>query len=52
MADISNIINVALLAGGKSAGRDNMNVVAILTPEQGVLTTAERYRAYKKCSGS
>lgn len=47
MADISNIINVALLAGGKSAGRDNMNVVAILTPEQGVLTTAERYRAYK-----
>lgn len=50
MADISNIINVALLAGGKSAGRDNMNVVAILTPEQGVLTTAERYRAYKNAT--
>lgn len=47
MADISNIINVALLAGGKSAGRDNMNVVAILTPEQGVLSSDERYRAYK-----
>jgi len=47
MADISNIINVALLAGGQSAARDNMNVVAILTPGQGVLTSAERYRAYK-----
>ena len=47
MAEISNIINVALLAGGKQAGRDNMNVVAILTPSQGVLSTAERYRAYK-----
>lgn len=45
--DISNVINVALLAGGKSAGRDNMNVVAILTPEQGVLSSNERYRAYK-----
>lgn len=47
MAEISNVINVALLAGGKQAGRDNMNVVAILTPSQGVLSTAERYRAYK-----
>lgn len=47
MADITNIINVALLAGGAQAGRDNMNIVAVMTPEQGVLSTKERYRTYK-----
>lgn len=47
MADISNIINVALLAGGKSASRDNMNTVCVMTGEQGVLSSADRYSEHK-----
>lgn len=50
MADISNVINVALLAGGKQAARDNMNVVCIMTPETGVINSAERYRSYRTAS--
>lgn len=46
-ASITNIINVALIPEGQAAARDNMNVVAIMTSEQGVLSTAERYRAYR-----
>jgi hypothetical protein len=48
MADISNVINVTLLPEGQAAGRDNMNIVALLTPERGtVLSSAGRYREYK-----
>lgn len=48
MADISNVINVSLLAGGAAVARDNMNVVAIMTSQQdGPLSTANRYELYK-----
>jgi hypothetical protein len=50
MAEITNVINVALLPEGKAAAATNMNVVAIITKEQGVLSTAERYRAYKSAA--
>lgn len=46
-ASITNIINVALLPEGQAAARDNMNVVAIMTSEQGVLSSAERFRTYR-----
>lgn len=46
-ASITNIINVALIPEGQAAARDNMNVVCIMTSEQGVLSSAERYRAYR-----
>lgn len=46
-ASITNIINVALIPEGQAAARDNMNVVAIVTSEQDVLSTAERFRAYR-----
>lgn len=47
MANISQIINVALIPEGQAAARDNMNVVCIMTSEQGVLSSAERFRAYR-----
>jgi len=50
MAEITNVINVALLPEGKAAAATNMNVVAIITKEQGVLSTAERYRTYKSAA--
>jgi hypothetical protein len=50
MASITNVINVALLPEGQAAARDNMNVVAIFTSEQGVLTSADRYRSYRDAS--
>jgi hypothetical protein len=46
MADISNVINVSLLAEGRTASRDNLNNVMLITSEVGVLSTAERYRIY------
>lgn len=47
MANISNIINVALLPEGEAAARDNMNVVAVMTSQQtGPLSTANRYELY------
>lgn len=46
MPNISNVINVALIAEGELAARDNMNVCAILTAEQGFLSTADRYSLY------
>jgi hypothetical protein len=47
MGDISNVINVALLAEGAPVARDNMNVVAVLTSQQsGPLSTANRYELY------
>lgn len=46
MADISKVINVSLLAPGRLASRDNLNITAIFTKSQSVLSTAERYRIY------
>lgn len=47
MADISNVINVALLPEGQLVARDNMNVVAIMTAQQdGPLSSANRYELY------
>ncbi|MDR0453485.1 MAG: DUF3383 domain-containing protein [Deferribacteraceae bacterium] len=48
MADISNVINVTLLPEGQATGRDNMNIVALLTPERGnALSSRNRYMEYK-----
>lgn len=49
-ASINNVINVTLLEEGKAAARDNINVCAIVTSQTGVLSTAERWRAYKTSS--
>jgi len=47
MADIVNVISVALLPEGLLAARDNMNVVAIMTSQQtGPLSSANRYGLY------
>ena len=52
MADINNVINVALLAEGVPVARDNMNVVAVLTSQQsGPLSTANRYELYSDAAG-
>jgi len=50
MASINRVVNVALLPEGQQASRDNMNVIAVLTSETGVITSAERYRAYLEIS--
>lgn len=47
MVDISNVINVTLLEEGDAVAADNMNVASIITGNQGVLVSSERYRAYK-----
>lgn len=46
-ASITNVINVALIPEGRQAQRDNMNTVAVLTSETGVIFSAERFRAYR-----
>lgn len=46
-ASITNVVNVALIPESQLAGRDNMNVIAVLTSEAGVITSAERFRSYK-----
>ena len=50
MASINNVVTVALLPEGQAAARDNMNVVCVVTGNQGVLSTSERYRVYKNAS--
>lgn len=47
MADISNVINVTLLEEGAAVAADNINVVSIITGRQGVLSSSNRYGAYK-----
>lgn len=47
MVAISNVINVTLLEEGAAVAPDNVNVVSIITGNQGVLSTSERYRVYK-----
>lgn len=46
MANLSNVINVALLPEGKLVARDNINVVCIMTSDVGFLSTAKRYSLY------
>lgn len=46
-ASITNVINVALIPEGRQAQKDNMNVIAILASETGVITSAERFRSYR-----
>lgn len=46
MADISNVINVAFVPEGNLAARDNLNVTMIITSDDTVLSSAERYRTY------
>lgn len=46
-ASITNVINVALIPESQLAQRDNMNVIAIMTSEAGVITSAERFRSYR-----
>jgi len=51
MADISNVISVALIPEGKAVAKDNMNVVACFTSEMGnVLSSAKRTALYKNIS--
>lgn len=52
MDNINNVINVALIAEGALAARDNMNVVAIMTSQQtGPINSSNRYGLYSD-SGS
>lgn len=47
MASISEVIRVSLQQEGRAIAPDNMNAVGIITGNQGVLSSAERYRVYK-----
>lgn len=47
MASISEVIRVSLQQEGRAIAPDNMNAVGIITGNQGVLSTAERYRIYR-----
>ena len=55
MADISNIVNVALITEGQLVSRDNMNLCAIMTSEGGAtgdfLNTANRFASYSNIDG-
>jgi hypothetical protein len=54
MANISNVINVALIPEGQLAGRDNMNTCAIMTSEGGTgsfLNSFNRYATYSSIQG-
>lgn len=46
-ASITNVINVALIPEGQLAARDSMNLIAVFTSEQGVISSAERFRTYR-----
>lgn len=46
MANITEVVNVALIPEGELAARDNMNVCAIITSETGFLSSAKRYALY------
>ncbi len=50
-ADITNVVNVALISGGALAAADNPNIVAILTSQvDGPLSTAVRYQTYSSAA--
>lgn len=46
MANLSNVVNVALFEGGALLPDDNMNIVSIITSEQGFLSSSKRYALY------
>lgn len=46
MASINNVITATLIPAGMTAGYVGMNSVCVVTSDQTVLTSAERYRAY------
>lgn len=46
-ASLNNVVTVTLLPEGKAVARDNMNVVALMTSQQGYLSTAKRYEIYR-----
>lgn len=50
MAELSNVINVGILAEGKAVAGDNMNVVTIFTADQTKLSTNNRYELYRSSS--
>lgn len=50
MADLSNVINVAVQPPGRSVAEDNINAVAIMTSQTGTLSSAERFRVYVNTS--
>lgn len=50
MASLNYVINASLLEEGAAVAADNMNVCAIITGNQGVLSTGERFRVYKSAS--
>lgn len=50
MADIGQVINVALIPEGRISARDNLNVTAIITSDTTVLSTADPYRAYRSAA--
>ena len=45
-ASISNVISLSLEAAAQAALSDNPNICSVITGEQGVLSSSERYRAY------
>lgn len=51
MASITNVIRISVQDEGSAVLADNMNVVGIITGNQGVLSSAERYRAYRTAAG-
>ena len=46
MASLNNVVNVALFEGGALLPDDNMNIVSIITSEQGFLSSSKRYALY------
>lgn len=46
-ASITNVVNVALIPSPGLAEADNMNLIAVLTSETGVIFSAERFRTYR-----
>jgi len=49
-ASITNVVNVALIPEGQLAQTDNMNIIAVLTSEEGVINSAERFRSYRNAA--
>jgi hypothetical protein len=46
MADLKNVVNVSIVPPGRTLSRTNMNIVSIVTSELGVLSSANRTKAY------
>lgn len=51
MANISNIINVQLLAEGQLTQRDNVNTIGLFTSQLGTLNSANRAKIYTGLTG-